>query len=260
MSRILALVERELSSAFRGPVAYAVLGLFLAVHGMTFATLMEDYGARSFEAITSGQLQPELNLVDLVLRALINADAFVLMLLLPAMTMRLFSDEWRQGTSDLLLSYPFREVELVLGKFLAAASILAAMIVLALLYPLGAMLVGHLQLAVLLSSFLGLWLYGIALLAVGTFFSTLTENQLIAFGSTWATVFAFMLVGFWSTKVPSPFDDMLSYLSPMDHVSPFGVGLITLSDICFFLGIAILFLYLATGVLESRRWAREAQN
>lgn len=257
MSRVLALVERELRSAFRGPVAYAVLGLFLAVHGMTFATLMEDYSARSFEALSSGQLEPELNLVDLVLRALINADAFVLMLLLPAMTMRLFADEWRQGTSDLLLSYPFREVELVLGKFLAAAALLAAMVLLALVYPLGAMIVGQLQLSVLLSSFLGLWLYGMTLLAVGTFFSTLTENQLIAFGSTWATAFAFMLVGFWAPKAPSPFDGVLEYLAPMGHVNPFGVGLIRASDIAFFLGAAIFFLYLATGVLESRRWARE---
>jgi len=260
MSRVLALVERELRSAFRGPVPYAVLGFFLFLHGVTFSTLMEDYSSRSYEAVSSGQVEAELNLVDLVLRALIFGDSFFFMLLLPALTMRLFADEWRQGTSDLLLSYPFREVELVLGKFLASAVLLAAMIVLGLIYPLGAMIVGHLELSVLLSSFLGLWLFGMALLAVGTFFSSLTESQLIAFGATWATAFGFMLVSYWSSQVPQPFDTVLEYLSPREHVNPFGVGLIRLSDILYFVGITILFLYLSTGVLESRRWAREARD
>jgi ABC-2 type transport system permease protein len=256
MRRVNALVVRELRSMFRGPTAYAVLGLFLVVHALSFAQLMEDYSVRSFRDISNGRLGNELNLVDLVLRSLITGDAFFLTLFLPLLTMRSFADEWRQGTSDLLLSYPFREFELVLGKFLAAACVLWMMLAFAALYPLATLLLGSLEIPVLFSSYLGLSLYGLALLAVGLFYSTLTENQLIAFASTWATFFALLMAAFWAPRVEAPWDTVLAQLSPIGHVNAFGVGLLRLSDSYFFVVFIAIFLYLATGVLESKRWGR----
>ena len=257
MSRIHALFVRELRSAFRSPTAYVVIGLFLLIHAVSFAQVMEEYSTQSFREVSSGRLGNQLNLVDLVLRRLITGDAFFLTLFLPAFTMKLFADEWRQGTSDLLLSYPFREVELVLGKFFAAAAVLGMLLVAGALYPLSTALMGNLEFPVLFSSYLGLALYGLGLIAVGLFFSALTENQILAFAATWATFFGLLMVAFWSPRVGPPWDVFLGQLSPLAHVSAFGVGLLRLSDLWYFLVLIGLFLFLCTGVLESKRWAAE---
>jgi ABC-2 type transport system permease protein len=254
MNPMLALIERELRSAMRAPVALAVLGLYLILHGLFFTQLMESFSTQSLAAQSQGQSADQLNLVDQVLRSLVMGDAFILMLLLPALTMRLVADEWRQGTSDLLLSYPLREIDIVLGKYFAAVLMLLVMIVLGLLYPLGAGFLGRLEFSVALSGALGLLLFGMAIVAIGVFYSSLTENQLIAFISTFVTTFVMTTAGFWRFRISPPFDGMLAHLSPTAHVDAFGAGLLRLSDVVFFLSVAFFFLALTVGVFEARRW------
>jgi ABC-2 type transport system permease protein len=240
MSRALVVCERELRSAFRGPVAYAVMGLFL----------------HSFTQLTQGQVPDEMNLVDMMQRVLVVSDAFLLLFLLPALTMRTMSEEWRQGTSDLLLSYPLREVEIVLGKFAAYGLLLLGVVLLGSIYPASAAFFGRIEWAILGSGIAGLLLFGMAVLAIGIFSSSLTENQVVAFGISWALAFGMSLLSFWAKRVPEPWDGVLRHLSLTGHVDPFGYGLIRASDLVFFLSLVAFFLFLATGVLESRRWRR----
>lgn len=254
MSRVGAVVQRELRSAFRGPVAYAVTGLYLLIHGLFYTQLMEDYSSNSFSYLTMGQLPDQLNLVDMMQRALVISDAFLLLFLLPALTMRTLADERRQGTSDLLLSYPLREFEIVLAKFVASAIVLIGMLALGVLYPLSAALFGHVEIAILLSGLLGLLLFGMAVLAIGIFTSSLTENQVVAFGLCFVIVFGLTALSFWAPRVAVPFDAVLRYLSMTAHADPLGYGLLRGSDIYYFLAFIVFFLFLATGMLESRRW------
>jgi ABC-2 type transport system permease protein len=256
MKRVLVVAERELRAAFRGPVAYAIAGLYLLLHGVFFAQLLEEFSSSSFNYLTQGQQPDELNLVDMLQRVLIVSDAFLLLFLVPALTMRAMSEEWRQGTSDLLLSYPLREVEIVLGKFAGYTVLVGAIVLLGTIYPAAAALLGRIEWPVLASGVLGLLLFGMAVVAIGIFASTLTENQVVAFGVAWVIAFGMTLLSFWTKRVPEPWDWVLQHLSLTGHVDSFGFGIVRASDAVFFLSLVVFFLFLATGVLESHRWRR----
>ena len=256
MTRFPIVCERELRSAFRGPVAYAVIGLFMLLHGVFFTQLMEEFSTNSFTHLTQGQVPDEMNLVDMMQRVLVISDAFLLLFLLPALTMRSMAEEWRQGTSDLLLSYPLRESEIILGKFAAYCVLLLGIVLLGAVYPASAALFGRIEWPILLSGVAGLLLFGMAILAIGIFSSTLTENQVVAFGIAWVLAFGMTLLTFWAKRVPEPWDGVLKHLSPTAHVDPLGYGMVRASDILFFVSLIVLFLFLAAGVLESRRWGR----
>lgn len=254
MSRILALVERELRSAVRSPVAFAVVGVYLGLHGIFFAQLMEEFSTVSTQALMRGSTRDELNLVDMVVRPLLSADSVLLLILLPALSMRQLAEEWKQGTSDLLLSYPLRDRDIILGKYLAGLVVLAAMLVLGSLYPAAAGWLGRLEAGVLFTSLIGLFLYGGLVLAIGLFFSSLTENQVIAMVSTLMALLALTVLGYWGMRVEPPWTHVLRWLSMQDHVKDFGAGVVRLSDVLFFVGTSGLFLFLTSGVFESRRW------
>jgi len=251
---ILGLVERELRGAVRSPVAFAVLGVFLALHGVFFAQLMEEYSSRSLQMIANGVTESQQNLSDMVVRPLIMGDAFLLLLLLPALSMRTLADEWRQGTIDLLLSYPLRESDIVLGKYLASLVVLAAMLLVGAAYPLATALFGRLEIPILLTGLLGLFLYGATVLAVGLLFSALTENQVIAFVSTAVTLLGVTFLSWWGARTESLWGQVLTHLSLLGHVDASTSGLIRTSDLVFFGGLITFFLYLCTGVLEAKRW------
>ncbi len=254
MSRVWAVVERELRGSFRSPVAYAILAVYLFLHGLFFVQLMEEYSSRSFQILTNAEQVPEHNLVDMVARPLLMGDSFLLLMLLPAMTMRLLAEEWRQGTGDLLLSYPLREREIVAGKFIAACALLFVLLASGLVYPVAAGLLGQVEFPVLAVGFLGLLLYGAAILGVGLFFSSLTDNQVIAMVGTVCALLAFTLAGFWSARVGDPWSSTLQHMSLRQHMQPFSYGVVRLSDCVFFASVTGFFLYLTVGRLESVRW------
>lgn len=256
MNGMLGLVERELRSAVRSPVAFAVLGVYLALHGLFFAQLMEEYSTRSFQMIANGVLESQQNLSDMVVRPLLMGDAFLLLLLLPALSMRSLADEWRQGTIDLLLSYPLRESDIVLGKYLASLVVLAGMILVSAAYPISTAFFGQLEVPILLTGLLGLFLYGATILAVGLLFSALTENQVIAFVSTVVTLLGVTFLSWWGARTDSLWGQVLTHLSLLGHVDAPSSGLVRLSDLVFFGGLITFFLYLCTGVLEAKRWRR----
>ncbi len=129
MRNAVSLAQMELRRNFRGPVGFAVAGLFLLVHGIYFVSLLENYAGASLMAMSAGQTPARLNLVDAVLQPLASGDTFLLLLLLPGLTMRLLSEEWRSGTSELLLSYPCAILTSFWASILAAAAMLAGLLV-----------------------------------------------------------------------------------------------------------------------------------
>ncbi len=155
MRAALSLARMELRRNFRSPVGFAVAGLFLLVHGIYFVSLLENYSGASLMAMSASQSPMRLNLVDAVLQPLASGDTFLLLLLLPGLTMRLLSEEWRSGTSEILMSYPLREVEIVMGKFLAAAAMLGGLLFLGLLAPLCTSFFGGVELPTVLSQLCG---------------------------------------------------------------------------------------------------------
>ncbi len=256
MNGIVALARLEARRSFRTPVAFAVMGLFLLVHGTYFVSLMENYTSSSMTAIASGQTPDRLNLIDLVLQPLASADTFLLLLLLPGISMRLLSEEWRSRTSELLLSLPLSEAEVVWGKFLGAALLLTALLLLGLLAPLSAAFFGTVEWWTVLAQWLGLFFFGLAGLAVGLFYSSITGSQILAYGLTVVTLFGSWLLGWWGRALDGTAGAVVSWMSMATHFNPSSLGILRLSDLVFFVGVILGGLHLAAGVLQSRRWRK----
>ena len=253
MSALWAVTLREIRALARQPVAWTVAGIYLFLHGLFFVQLMERYSESSLRVL-GGAPVLDFTLVDRVVRPLLLGDTFVLIFLLPALTMRQMADEWKSGTSDLLLTYPLTETQIVVGKFLGAALVTTGMLTVGVLHSASLAFFGELEIPVALLGHFGLWLYAMMVLAVGLSMSTLTENQVIAFASTFMILLALLVVGSWGTRIDPPWDTVLRMIDFTGHVGYFGHGEWRLSSTLFFLGLAVFFLNLAVGVLGRRRW------
>ncbi len=253
MSGYLAVTLRELRALLRQPAAWVVTGLFLLIHAIFYLQMLERYSMDSL-ALLSGANAVEFTLVDRIVRPLLVGDTFVLMLLLPALTMRQLAEEWRSGTSDLLLTYPLTETQIVLGKFTAAALVGIGMIALGSLYSLSAGLFGVVELPVWGLGHVGLLLYVLTILAIGLMMSATTDNQVIAFTATFALLLAISVSGNWGVQARAPWDAVFRMMSFTGHVGHFADGVWRLSSTVFFVGQIVLFLYVAVAVLGRRRW------
>jgi ABC-2 type transport system permease protein len=166
MRKVLAIAKRELRSYFDSPAAYIVLVTFLLVAGWMYFSalfLMDRADMRPFFA-------PSL-----------FSPSMLLVILAPAITMRLVAEERKTGTIELLTTMPVRDGEVIAGKFLAALGLVAAALLLTIVYPLTVASLGPLDWGPVISGYLGLLLFSASLLAIGILCSALTDNQIVAF-------------------------------------------------------------------------------
>jgi ABC-2 type transport system permease protein len=161
MRNVLAVAARELRAYFLSPLAYVVTFLFLFIAGLLFFLILN--GSQQ------ANLQPTLQNISVLL-----------LFLMPAICMRLLSEELRSGTVELLLTNPIQEWEIVVGKFLGAAVLVGVMLVLTLLYPLFLIIFGNPDRGPMLSGYVGVVLQAAGFIAVGLFASSLSQNQVIA--------------------------------------------------------------------------------
>ena len=234
---------RELKSYFVSAIAYAVGSLFLLIVGFYFYT------------VTRASQQPSLGLsVENILRFFFGFVTTVLLFTSPVLTMRLLAEEQRSGTLELLMTAPVRDWQVVMGKFLAALTLLLFILIPTLSYLFLLTRFGNPDVTAALAGYLGLLLMGAALLAVGTFASSLTQNQIVAALLGLVLVLAMWLLnlagGFLSGRLAS----VLEYLSPLSHYQDFGRGVVDTTHVIYYLSVTAVFLFLATRVLESRRW------
>lgn len=254
MNSIRAVFGRELRSASRQPVVWFVAGAFLALHGVFFAQLMEEYSQASVNILSGTLSRHDFTLVDRVVRPLLVSDTFILLLLLPALGMRQLADEWRSGTSDLLLTYPLSESGIVLGKFLASAVVTALMLAVGALYPLVAGIWIPIEWPAFLLGQFGLLLYATNVLSLSLCASAATDNPAIAFAASFMTLVGLILAGQWGIGAGEPWDAVLRLLSFTGHVGHFAFGELRLSSVVWLAGLTAVFLFMATQILGRRRW------
>src|SRR2546428_13601222 len=196
MRNIFAIVERELRAYFSSPIAYVVLTGFLLLSGIVFQGLIAeimDYQLRS--AVQSAQTGPRPVDAPLIIsQQFLGTVSVLLLFMVPMITMGLFSEEKKRGTIELLLTAPVTDLQVVLGKFFAGVSfflilLLTTWIPTGFLYLYSSPASGP-----ILTAYLGLLLYGLALIAIGLFISTLTENQIIAAVLSFGTIMVLWLV------------------------------------------------------------------
>lgn len=254
MKSVGAVFRRELRSASRQPVVWFVTGAFLTLHGIFFSQLMDAYGQNSISILSGSLSLQDFTLIDRVVRPLLVADTFILLLLLPALVMRQLADEWRSGTSDLLLTYPLSEAGIVLGKFFASLVVTALMIAAASLYLVWAGTMVPLEWPSFLLGQFGLLLYASSVLALSLCASAGTDNPAIAFALSFMVLLALIVAGQWGLTAGEPWDAVLMLLSFTGHVGSFAFGEFRASSVMWLLGLTVLFLFMATQILGRRRW------
>ena len=243
------IARRELGSIFLQPIAYFFIIAVIFFIGILFAGQLSSYVLQS--QIGGGGGPPP------TVSDILSTFAFLAALFVgPAITMRLLSEEQKTGTMELLMTMPVRDGEVVVGKFLAAFIFYACIIALTLVYPLVLLQFGNPDIGPIISSYLGLLLFGAAVLSLGTLTSTLSENQIVSF--ILATIIILMLYvsSFFAslaTSVPTV-STILTELSLSGHLSNFMSGLLTAKDVLYYALITIVSLFAATRILESRRW------
>jgi ABC-2 type transport system permease protein len=252
--KIWPVFKKELRLYFSSPVAWVVMTIFLFIAGYFFYSIFAFYTLASMQSAMNPQMGRDLSVTDSVLRPLFSNMSVILLLLMPLITMRLFAEERRSGTIELLLTYPVRDGAVLIAKYLAALALYALMLALTLLYPGIVAYFTRLEWGPLLSGYLGLLLMGATFLAVGIFASSLTENQIVASITTFGVLLFLWVIGWSAEYVGGGWGRVLSHLSLLDHFDTFARGVLDTKDIVYYLNVTILALFLTLRSLEARRW------
>ena len=233
MSSFLVLLRKEETALFSSPIAYVVMTVFLLIMSYSFTlTLFLSH-------------QPSLVHVFF--------QMFVLfMLTTPLITMRLVAEERKLRTLEVLLTAPVSEIEIVLAKFVASMSLIAVLLLLSASYAVVLAYFGDPDFGPIFSGYLGLLLLGGALVGVGLLASALTSNQIIAAIVSLSAFLLLWIIDNFGWLLPQPFDALVVNLSLSVHFRPFATGSVYLSDVAFFLSVALLTLFLSVRALARR--------
>lgn len=245
--------RRELQSYFRSPIAYGVMAFFSLIAGYFFYVALVIFVRRGMESAMMGQSFP-MNVDEWVVRPLLSNISVVGLFLIPMITMRLFAEEQRSGTIELLITSPLKDYEIIFGKFLAAVVLYASMLGVSLLSIAMLYLYGTPDWRPLLIGYLGLLLQGACLLSIGTFVSTLTKNQIVAGVAGFAICLLLWVLDWVSSFETSTLGRLISYLSVISHFDSFGKGVLDSKDIVYYLSLIAFGLFMTARSLESRRW------
>lgn len=253
MRNIISICVKELKGYFASPIAYLLLTIFAVLFGFFFFAAVEFFAQASMESQMSGRSFP-MNVNQQIIAPLFSNATVVFLFLIPMISMRLFAEEKRQGTMELLLTSPIHDWEIVLGKFLGALSMYAALLVITAL-DIGLLYIyGKPAWAPILTGYLGLLLQGGCLLAIGAYISTTTKNQIVAAGATFGVCLLLYVLNWTTDMAQTTTSKVIAYCSVLSHFEPFSKGLIDTKDVVFYLSFIFFGLFLTTRSLESLRW------
>jgi ABC-2 type transport system permease protein len=254
MQYVLAIWQREMKSYFVSPIAYVVLTVFLFLSGFFFYSILTAVVQSTMMQGQFGQGMQPVDVPGIVSRSFFGTTSVVLLFMIPMLTMGLFAEEKKRGTIELLLTTPVGNFQAMMGKYLASLTFLVIMFLASGITMSALFVYGHPEWKPILAGYLGLLLYGAALLAIGLFVSTLTENQIVAVVITFGVILVLWLIESFSTSAQGVTKDVLNYLSVISHLDDFIKGVIDTSHVMFYLTFAFVGLFLTYRSLESMRW------
>ncbi len=232
-----AIYKRELSSYFSSPVGYIVLAAFMAFSGIYFYVQCLFSGTSSMYGVFQSMF-------------------FILLFIIPLITMRLFADDRRHKTDQALITSPVGIPAIVTAKFLSALTMLALCLLAYVLEGIILSCIASPDWSIIFGNIFAMLLMGSAFIAIGVFISSLTENVIVAALVSFMANVIISLIDTISSTVSWDFlKSLLSSLSFQTKYGNFALGLISLSDVVFFVSVAVLFLFLTDRVIDRRRWA-----
>lgn len=231
-----AIYKKELRSYFYSPIAYALIGLFILLSSVFFLIINLQGSYADF----SGNL---------------STMGFLLLFIVPILTMKILAEDRKNGTEVLLVTSPASISEIVIGKYLATLTVFLIMVAMTLIYPLILFIFGKPPVAQLVGAYVGFVLLGAAFIAVGVFASSLTENQVVA-----AIVSLVSLVVMWLMDSIAGFvggfaAKVLSWVSLLSRYNEFNRGILDLAPVIYFISFIVVFIFITIQVIERRRWS-----
>lgn len=234
---MLAVFQRELRSYLYSPIGYVFIGMFLLISNLFF--------------YLNNVLMASSNIVPLFMNM-----QMLLMLLIPLLTMRLFSEEFKQKTDQMILTSPVKLGGIVMGKFFAALSIFLIALAFTLLWVVIVTIYGTVPVMSVIGNYVAIILVACMFISIGIFVSTLTENQLIAAVLSFAIFFGMYLLDYAISAIDiQGVKEVISWLSVYVRFTGFTRGIFFVSDAVFYLCLTVAFLFLSVRVLERKQWA-----
>ncbi|MGZ3721827.1 MAG: ABC transporter permease [Bdellovibrionales bacterium] len=254
MRGILTIAGKDLKNLLLSPMFYVIAGLCTLFWSYSYMRAIFDFAESSRSGMQPG-VEAGMNLQRAIFLTHISQINLLLLFLVPALTMRLFAEEKKMRTFDLLLTSPLSATQIVLGKFLAGLGSVGVLLFISFLYPLLTRLVAEYPFGPLLSAYLGVSLVCAAYVAVGLFASSLTESVVLSviMGLIFNIMLWFISQGAGGTGNPI-LAGVMEYLSLGQHFLGFILGVIKLKSLAYFLTLIGLFIFLTQRVVESSRW------
>lgn len=254
MTNILAIAHKELKSYFASPIAYVVIGFFALVFGYFYYALVAFFERQSMQMLGLGGGQPPMNVNDQVVRPLFTNASVIILFVLPMITMRTYSEEKRSGTIELLLTSPLTDFQIIMGKFLGAMALYAAMLAITLIHIGALFAFGSPEWQPIATAYGGLLLLGGCFISVGLLISSLTKNQVVA-GMVTFSVFLLLWVVNWMASFTGPTSqEVLNYLSITGHFEDFTMGVLDTKHLVYYLSFIAFGLFLTARSVDTERW------
>ena len=262
MRNFFAVYTKELRSYFVSPVAYVIAGVFLFLTGYLFRNILMQFNFWCLQFSQRAQFMqgagmPNLNLNEIVVTQFFAVMDFIWLLVVPMLTMRLFAEEKKSGTFELLMTSPISTIQILMGKFLACFTLYTLIVALTLVYCGILEVYGDPDWGPIWSAYLGYLLLGGTFIGVGILASAVTENQIIAVVLSFGALLLLWLID-WSASFVAwpPLAKILQYMSLIEHLQDFQRGVVDTKDVVFYLSFIFFTLFVTHMAVESRRWRR----
>jgi ABC-2 type transport system permease protein len=249
VKNILVIWRKEMRIYFVSPIAYHLLALTGVVFGFFFSMAAAFFVVQGIRA----QGMP-MDMHEYIIRPLFMNISVIGLFITPLISMRLFAEEKFSGTIELLMTSPVRDLEIVLGKWLGALTLYSSLLAVSALNVGLLFIWGKPDWKPILVGYLGLLLQGACLLAIGTFISTLTRNQIVAALATFDLCLLLWVFQWVSSFETAAWATVLSYISVLTHFEPFAKGVLDSKDVIFYVSVIFVGLFLTARSMESLRW------
>jgi ABC-type Na+ efflux pump, permease component len=251
-----AVFFKDLSNYYKSSIVYVMSSILLLISGIMFFAKVFYYSEScQMAASIPVEYRGDFNFGVAVLSGLPSFVSFLLLFIIPFLTMRLFSEEKKLGTLELLFTYPITEFQLIFGKFFSCLLSLMPAIFISALLPLTLMKqIPNIEWGYIISGYLGVFLFCIAGISIGMWASTMTDNQLIAGIITVVTLILFWIIGLPGDILQGNWKDFFSAISFANNLETFMKASINLQNVVFFICITLIFIYLTYYNLSARKW------
>jgi ABC-2 type transport system permease protein len=252
MRNVFFIARREMEATFASPIGWLALCAFLVITGFFFASMVGFFALQTTEVGMSPY--QDIDLSEYLVAPFFSNTGVILLMLCPALSMRLFAEDRRQRSLELLLTSPVRTSEIVLGKYLGGLGFVVVMLLATAHYPLILWWLGDPDLGVVLSSYLALFLMVGAFMSVGLLTSAFTESQMVALVISFVLLLLFWVASWADSSTAGTMGKVLSYVSMLSHMDQLGKGLIHVQDLVYYASFIAVALFATHQRVEAFRW------